>query len=56
MTMHVLVLFLMCMSLQNQYLYLSVLFTGPGTGVPFHIHGPTFAETIYGRKVYYIWN
>ena len=21
------------------------------TGVPFHIHGPTFAETIYGRKV-----
>ena len=24
---------------------------GPGTGVPFHIHGPTFAETIYGRKV-----
>ena len=29
---------------------------GPGTGVPFHVHGPTFAETIYGRKVnfYYI--
>ena len=25
--------------------------TGPGTGVPFHTHGPTFAETIYGRKV-----
>ena len=25
---------------------------GPGTGVPFHVHGPTFAETIYGRKVH----
>ncbi len=25
--------------------------SGPGTGVPFHIHGPTFAETIFGRKV-----
>ena len=25
---------------------------GPGTGVPFHIHGPTFAETIFGRKVH----
>ena len=24
---------------------------GPGSGVPFHIHGPTFAETIFGRKV-----
>ncbi len=24
--------------------------TGPGTGVPFHVHGPTYAETIYGRK------
>ena len=25
--------------------------TGPGSGVAFHFHGPTFAETIYGRKV-----
>ena len=24
---------------------------GPGSGVPFHTHGPTFAETVYGRKV-----
>ena len=24
---------------------------GPGSGVAFHFHGPTFAETIYGRKV-----
>ena len=24
---------------------------GPGTGVPFHFHGPGFAEVIYGRKV-----
>ena len=30
---------------------LSFGLAGPGTGVPFHIHGPTFAETIYGRKV-----
>ena len=27
------------------------LFLAAGTGVPFHIHGPTFAETIFGRKV-----
>ena len=30
---------------------LSLFLSGPGTGVPFHIHGPTFAETIFGRKV-----
>lgn len=24
---------------------------GPGTGVPFHWHGPGFAEVIYGKKV-----
>lgn len=24
---------------------------GPGTGVPFHWHGPGFAEVIHGRKV-----
>ena len=24
---------------------------GPGTGVPFHFHGPGFAEVIFGRKV-----
>ena len=24
---------------------------GAGTGVPFHFHGPGFAEVIYGRKV-----
>lgn len=24
--------------------------SGPGTGVPFHFHGPGFAEVIYGRK------
>uniref|UniRef100_A0A3B5M4Z4 Uncharacterized protein n=1 Tax=Xiphophorus couchianus TaxID=32473 RepID=A0A3B5M4Z4_9TELE len=26
---------------------------GPGTGVPFHWHGPGFSEVIYGRKVLY---
>lgn len=30
---------------------LSFGIAGALTGVPFHIHGPTFAETIYGRKV-----
>ena len=29
---------------------LSFGLAGPGSGVPFHIHGPTFAETIFGRK------
>ena len=27
---------------------------GPGTGVPFHFHGPGFAETIYGRKRWFL--
>ena len=31
--------------------YVCICSVGPGTGVPFHIHGPTFAETIWGRKV-----
>ena len=33
----------------HDYIISSV--TGPGSGVAFHFHGPTFAETIYGRKV-----
>ncbi|CAD5112051.1 DgyrCDS1297 [Dimorphilus gyrociliatus] len=28
---------------------------GALTGVPFHIHGPTFAETIYGRKRWFLY-
>ena len=32
-------------------LYLGPQSVGPGSGVPFHTHGPTFAETVYGRKV-----
>ncbi|KAA8585730.1 hypothetical protein FQN60_004424 [Etheostoma spectabile] len=27
--------------------------SGPGTGVPFHWHGPGYSEVIYGRKVLY---
>ena len=27
---------------------------GPGTGVPFHFHGPGFAESIYGRKRWFL--
>lgn len=29
--------------------------SGPGTGVPFHWHGPGYSEVIYGRKVGGIW-
>lgn len=36
--------------LLNQ-VYLWPLPPGPGTGVPFHWHGPGFAEVIYGKKV-----
>jgi hypothetical protein len=36
------------------YLYCCI-HQGPGSGVPFHIHGPTFAETIYGRKACHLW-
>jgi hypothetical protein len=34
---------------------LSFGIAGPGSGVPFHIHGPTFAETIYGRKRWFLY-
>ncbi|XP_018007288.1 jmjC domain-containing protein 8-like [Hyalella azteca] len=27
---------------------------GPGSGVPFHFHGPGFAETIWGRKRWFL--
>jgi len=28
---------------------------GAGTGVPFHVHGPGFAEVIYGRKRWFLY-
>ncbi|VDP26023.1 unnamed protein product [Heligmosomoides polygyrus] len=28
---------------------------GPGTGVPFHFHGPGFAEVIYGSKRWFLY-
>ena len=34
---------------------LSFGLAGPGSGVPFHIHGPTFAETIFGRKRWFLY-
>ncbi|XP_064406556.1 jmjC domain-containing protein 8-like [Halichondria panicea] len=34
---------------------LSFGLAGPGSGVPFHIHGPTFAETVYGRKRWFLY-
>ena len=36
------------------YPALSFGLAGPGTGVPFHFHGPGFAETIYGRKRWFL--
>ena len=33
---------------------LSFGLAGPGSGVPFHFHGPGFAETIYGRKRWFL--
>ncbi|KAG7153676.1 JmjC domain-containing protein 8-like [Homarus americanus] len=34
---------------------LTTLGNGPGTGVPFHFHGPGFAETIWGRKRWFMY-
>ena len=34
---------------------LSFGLAGPGTGVPFHIHGPAFAETLFGRKRWFLY-
>jgi len=31
--------------------YFNFYFTGAGTGVPFHFHGPGFGEVVFGRKV-----
>ncbi len=33
---------------------LSFGLAGPGTGVPFHFHGPGFAETLFGRKRWFL--
>ncbi|XP_040566093.1 jmjC domain-containing protein 8 [Lepeophtheirus salmonis] len=33
---------------------LSFGIAGPGTGVPFHYHGPGFAETLIGRKRWFL--
>ena len=35
---------------------LSFGLAGPGSGVPFHIHGPTFAETFFGRKRWFLYS
>ncbi|CAF92121.1 unnamed protein product, partial [Tetraodon nigroviridis] len=34
---------------------LDALGSGPGTGVPFHWHGPGFAEVIYGKKRWFFY-
>ena len=41
-------------TLPLHYPALSFGLAGPGTGVPFHFHGPGFAETIYGRKRWFL--
>jgi len=33
---------------------LSFGLAGPGSGVPFHFHGPGFAETLFGRKRWFL--
>lgn len=33
---------------------LSFGLAGPGSGVPFHFHGPGFAETLHGRKRWFL--
>ena len=33
---------------------LSFGLAGAGTGVPFHFHGPGFAETLFGRKRWFL--
>jgi hypothetical protein len=34
----------------NAAVALSFGLAGPGSGVPFHIHGAGYSETIFGRK------
>lgn len=41
----------LCSFLMDVHLIGSFWTTGPGTGVPFHWHGPGYSEVIYGRKV-----
>ncbi|XP_065898764.1 jmjC domain-containing protein 8-like isoform X2 [Dysidea avara] len=43
----------------NQYMFPQTLGTranSPSSGVAFHFHGPTFAETIYGRKRWFLYS
>ncbi|KAM9392728.1 jmjC domain-containing protein 8 isoform 2-T2 [Pholidichthys leucotaenia] len=34
---------------------IDTLGSGPGTGVPFHWHGPGYSEVIYGRKRWFLY-
>ena len=43
-------------SLPGMTAELSFGIAGPGSGVPFHTHGPTFAETVYGRKRWFLYS
>jgi len=40
--------------LPNHHHALSFGLAGPGSGVPFHFHGPGFAETLHGRKRWFL--
>ncbi|KAF2369217.1 JmjC domain [Trinorchestia longiramus] len=40
--------------LPNHSTMLSFGVAGPGSGVPFHFHGPGFAETMWGRKRWFL--
>lgn len=41
--------------LPEHFAALSFGLAGPGTGVPFHFHGPGFAETLWGRKRWFMY-
>ncbi len=42
------------LSLPGHTAALSFGLAGAGTGVPFHFHGPGFAEAVYGRKRWFL--
>lgn len=42
-------------TLQGHFPALSFGIAGPGSGVPFHFHGPGFAETLWGRKRWFMY-
>ena len=48
------ILYMILFTNQIYNLNIGILFSGPGTGVPFHFHGPGFGEVIFGRKRWFL--